>query len=41
MYPLPTLITPVPLIPFTTEESAAYTNEVAKCAHKGPRNLPP
>ena len=31
IYPLPTLLTPLPLIPFTTEEVTGCTNEAAKC----------
>ena len=36
MYPLPALLTPLPLIPFTTEEITGYTNEAAKGANKTP-----
>ena len=39
-YPLPALLTPLPLIPFTTEEITGCTNEAAKGANKTPRNLP-
>ena len=40
IYPLPTPLTPLPLIPFTTEEITGCTNEVAKGANKAQRNLP-
>ena len=40
MYPLPALLTPLPLIPFTTEEITGRTIKVAKGANKAPRNLP-
>ena len=40
MYPLPALLTPLPLIPFTTEEITRCTNEAAKGANKAPRNPP-
>ena len=40
MYPLPALLTPVPLIPFTTEEITGCTNEAAKGANKAPGNPP-
>ena len=40
MYPLPALLTPLPLIPFTTEEITGCTNEAAKGANKTPWNLP-
>ena len=40
IYPLPALLTPLPLIPFTTEEITGCTNEAAKGANKAPRNLP-
>ena len=40
MYRLPALLTPLPLIPFTTKEITGCTNEVAKGANKAPRNLP-
>ena len=38
IYPLPALLTPLPLIPFTTEEITGCTNEAAKSANKAPRN---
>ena len=34
MYPLPALLIPLPLMPFTTEEIAGCTNEAAKDANK-------
>ena len=40
MYPLLALLTPLPLIPFTTEEITNCNNEVAKDANKVPRNPP-
>ena len=40
MYPLPALLTPLPLMPFTTEEITSCTNEVARGANKASRNLP-
>ena len=39
-YPLPDLLTPVSLIPFTTEEITGCTNEAAIGANKAPRNRP-
>ena len=36
IHPLPALLTPLPLIPFTTEEITGCTNEVAKGANKAP-----
>ena len=39
-YCLPIRLTPLWLIPFTTEEIADCTNEVAKGANKAPRNPP-
>ena len=39
-YFLPALLTPLPLIPFTTKEIAGCTNEAAKGANKAPRNPP-
>ena len=41
IYPLPALLAPLPLIPFTTEELTGSTNEneAAKGAKKAPRNL--
>ena len=41
IYTLPALLTPVSLIPFTTEEITGCINEAAKDASKTPRNLPP
>ena len=38
IYPLPALLTPLLLIPFTTEEITGCTNEAAKGANKAPRN---
>ena len=38
MYPLFALLTPLPRIPFTTEEITGCTNEAAKGANKAPRN---
>ena len=40
MYPLFALLTPLPRIPFTTEEITGCTNEAAKGANKAPRNPP-
>ena len=40
MYPLPALLTSLPLILFTTEEISGGTNEAAKDPKKAPRNLP-
>ena len=40
MYPLPALLTPLPLMPFTFEEITSCTNEMAKGANKVPRNPP-
>ena len=39
-YALPALLTPLPLIPFTTEEITSCTNEAAKGGNKAPRNPP-
>ena len=39
IYPLPALLTPLPLILFTTEEITGNSNEAAKGANKVP-NLP-
>ena len=39
-YALLVLLTSLPVIPFTTEETTGCTNEVAKVAKKPPRNLP-
>ena len=38
IYPLPALLTPLPLIPFTTEEITGCTHEVTKGANKARRN---
>ena len=40
MYPLPALLTPLPLVPFTTQEITGCTNEAAKGANKAERNPP-
>ena len=40
MDPFPTLLTPVLLIPLTTEEITGCTNETVKGANKAGRNLP-
>ena len=40
MYTLPALLTPYPLIPFTTEQITGSTTEAAKGVNKAPRNLP-
>ena len=40
IYPFPVLLTPLPLIPFTTEEITGCTNQEAKDADKAPRNPP-
>ena len=37
IYPLPALLMPLPLIPFTTEQITGCTNETAKGANKAPR----
>ena len=39
MYPLHAIPTPLPLIPFPTEEITVCTNEVPKVAKKAPRNV--
>ena len=39
-YSRPDLLTPVPLIPFTTEEVTGCTNEMDKGVNKAPRNPP-
>ena len=36
--PLPAVLIPLPLIPFSTEEITGCTNEAAKSANKTPRN---
>ena len=38
IYPLPALLTPIPVIPFTTEKITGWTNEAAKGDNKTPRN---
>ena len=38
MYHSPALLTPVPLIPFNTEEITGCTNKAASCANKAGRN---
>ena len=40
IYPLPALLTPLPLISFTTEEITGCTNEAAEAANKAGRNPP-
>ena len=40
IYPLPALLTPLPLIPFTIEEITGWTNEATKGANKATRNSP-
>ena len=40
MYALPALLTPLALIPFTTEEITGCTNEAATSATKAPKNPP-
>ena len=40
IYPLPALLTPLPLITFTTEEVTGCTNEAAEGVNKAPRNSP-
>ena len=40
MYPLHALLTPLPLIPFTTEEISGCTIKAAKVANKARRNQP-
>ena len=40
IYPLPALLTPLPHIPFTTEEITSCTNEAAIGANRTPRNPP-
>ena len=40
IYPLLAVLTPLPLITFTTEEIASCTNEVHIGANKAPRNAP-
>ena len=40
IYRLPALLTPLPLIPFTTEEITGCTIEAPKGANKAPRNPP-
>ena len=38
IYPLPALLTQLPIIPFTKEEITGCTNEVAKGDNKAPKN---
>ena len=38
IYHLTAFLTPLPLIPFTTEKITGYTSEAAKGANKAPRN---
>ena len=40
VHPLPALLNPLRLIPFTTEEIIGCTNEAAKGTKKAPRNPP-
>ena len=40
IYPLPTLLTPLPFIPFTTEEITGCPIEAVKGANNAPRNPP-
>ena len=40
IYPFPALLSPLPFIPFTTEEITGCTNEAAKGTSKVPRNPP-
>ena len=40
IHSLPTLLIPLPLTPFTTEEVTGRTNEAAEGAKKAPRNPP-
>ena len=40
IYPLPALLNPLPLMPFTTEEIIGCTNEAVKGTNKTPRNPP-
>ena len=40
MYPLPALLTSLPLISFTTEEITGCTNEAAKGDNKAGKNPP-
>ena len=39
LHPLPSLLTAIPLIPFTTEEVTGCTTKTAKGVNKEPRNL--
>ena len=41
IYPISALLSPLPLIPFTTEEITGCTNEVAEGIEKTGRILPP
>ena len=40
IYPLPALVTPLPLIPINIEAITCCTNEAAKGPNKAPRNPP-
>ena len=40
IYPLPALLTQLPVIPFTKEEITGCTNEAAKGDNKAPKNPP-
>ena len=40
MYPLLALVTPLPVMHFTTEEVTVFPNEAVKSATKAPRNPP-
>ena len=40
IFPLPALLTPHPLIPFTTDKITGCTNKAAEVANKALRNLP-
>ena len=39
IYPVPFLVTPLPLMAFATEEITGCTNKAAKVAHRELRNL--
>lgn len=39
IYPVPFLVTPLPLMAFATEEITGCTNKAAKVAHRDLRNL--
>ena len=40
MYPFPALLSPLPLISFTTEEITGYANQAAKVANRVTTNPP-